>query len=375
MGMIMGDGMYNFLKVLYRAVTTALVKRRVAEQEAHIDVRLRAVRGRRERDAATAAAHKQVQDDRRRTEVFLEDQVPLGVAYGGYVAIAAVCVVTLPRIFPGFKWYYVVVVCTCMPVFAFCNAYCCGLTDWNIACTYGALANFVVGAWTDAAHGGVLAGLAAHGMVGSVVFTASELIRDFKTGYLTLASRRAVFVSQAIGTAMGCVISPCVFWLFYQAFDVGTPGTDYPAPFARIYRSLAILGADGFGSSLPKHCLTLCYAFFSAAFLISFVKDVAGKSTVARFIPIPTAMAIPLYFGSYLGIDMCLGSFIIYVWERVDRAKAEAFGPAVASGLMCGAGMWTLPESVLSLANVKPPICMTFLSRKTYESLHAVLSP
>uniref|UniRef100_A0A1D1ZCD1 Putative metal-nicotianamine transporter YSL14 n=1 Tax=Anthurium amnicola TaxID=1678845 RepID=A0A1D1ZCD1_9ARAE len=371
MGMIMGDGMYNFLKVLYRAVTTALVKRRVAEQEAHIDVRLRAVRGRRERDAATAAAHKQVQDDRRRTEVFLEDQVPLGVAYGGYVAIAAVCVVTLPRIFPGFKWYYVVVVCTCMPVFAFCNAYCCGLTDWNIACTYGALANFVVGAWTDAAHGGVLAGLAAHGMVGSVVFTASELIRDFKTGYLTLASRRAVFVSQAIGTAMGCVISPCVFWLFYKAFDLGTPGTEYPAPYASVYRNMAILGVEGFGS-LPKNCLTICYAAFFGAILVNFVRDLSGKR-VARFIPIPMAMAIPFYLGSYFAIDMCVGSLILFVWEKMDKAKADAFGPAVASGLICGDGIWTLPQSVLALAKVKPPICMKFLSRNTNNRVDTFL--
>uniref|UniRef100_A0A6N2M4Z3 Uncharacterized protein n=1 Tax=Salix viminalis TaxID=40686 RepID=A0A6N2M4Z3_SALVM len=37
--------------------------------------------------------------------------------------------------------------------------------------------------------------------------------------------------------------------------------------------------------------------------------------------------------------------------------------PAVASGLICGEGLWTLPEAVLALAQVKPPICMKFPSK------------
>jgi hypothetical protein len=60
---------------------------------------------------------------------------------------------------------------------------------------------------------------------------------------------------------------------------------------------------------------------------------------------------------------MVLGSFILFVWERVNKAKADAFGPAVASGLICGDGIWTLPQSILALAKVNPPICMKFLTR------------
>jgi OPT family oligopeptide transporter len=311
-------------------------------------------------------------DDERRTELFLKDQIPRSVAYGGYVAVAAISIGTLPQVFPQLKWYYILVAYIFAPVLAFCNAYGTGLTDWSLASTYGKLAIFIFGAWAGASNGGVLVGLAACGVMMSIVSTAADLMQDFKTGYLTLASPRSMFISQVIGTAMGCVIAPCVFWLFYKAFsDIGLSGSEYPAPYAIVYRNMAILGVDGF-SSLPKHCLTLCYIFFAAAIAVNLARDLASKK-VARFIPLPMAMAIPFYIGPYFAIDMFVGTVILFAWEVMNKAEADAFAPAVASGLICGDGIWTLPQSVLALAKVKPPICMKFLSRSVNAQVDAFL--
>ncbi|CAL9109050.1 unnamed protein product [Musa textilis] len=359
--MILGDGLYNFLKVLHRttsAFITAARKHPTSTLPVSDD----------DRPATTLTTF----DDERRTEVFLKDQIPKWVAFGGYIAVAIISIITLPHIFPPLKWYFILVAYVFAPVLAFCNAYGCGLTDWSLASTYGKLAIFIFGAWAGASHGGVLAGLAACGVMMNVVSTASDLMQDFKTGYLTLASPRSMFVSQVIGTSMGCVIAPCVFWLFFKAFkDIGTPDSEYPAPYAIIYRNMAILGVDGF-SSLPKHCLTLCYIFFALAIAINLARDLSPKK-VARFIPIPMAMAIPFYIGSYFAIDMFVGSVILFVWEQLNKAKADAFAPAVASGLICGDGIWTLPQAVLALARVKPPICMKFLSRKMNDKVNAYI--
>jgi uncharacterized oligopeptide transporter (OPT) family protein len=171
---------------------------------------------------------------------------------------------------------------------------------------------------------------------------------------------------------MGCIISPCVFWLFYHAFGtLGQPGSAYPAPFVLVYRNIAILGVDGV-SALPKNCLVLCCVFFAGAIIINLVRDLAGEK-YAKFIPVPMAMAIPFYIGSYFAIDMCVGSLILFVWKKVDRAKADAFGSAVASGLICGDGIWSLPSSFLALAGVQPPICMKFLSRAANAKVDAFL--
>ncbi|KAM4077941.1 hypothetical protein ACJW30_12G178400 [Castanea mollissima] len=350
--LILGDGLYNFLKVLCQTIVGLSHQLRYKDASSGLPVA----------DHSSLVSSQLSYDDKRRTQLFLKDQIPTLFAIGGYVAIAAIAMAILPHIFHQLKWYHILVIYIFAPTLAFCNAYGCGLTDWSLGSTYGKLSIFIIGAWAGASHGGVLAGLAACGVMMNIVSTASDLMQDFKTGYLTLASPRSMFVSQIIGTAMGCVISPCVFWLFYKAFDdLGQPGSQYPTPYAVVYRNMALLGVKGF-SSLPKNCLLLCYVFFGGAIMINLIRDLVGKNW-ARFIPVPMAMAIPFYLGSYFAIDMCVGSLILFVWGKINKAKADALAPAVASGLICGDGIWTLPASIFALAGVKPPICMKFLTR------------
>lgn len=361
--MILGDGFYNLFKVMVQSVARLSAKRREI-RDSSIEV------------PVTEGCY----DEQKRTKLFLKHQPPTWLAVGGYIVIAAITSTTLPRILHHFKWYdvfgtlpriihqlkwyYIVVLYVFAPILAFCNAFGCGLTDWSLASTYGKLAIFTIGAWAGASHGGVVVGLASCGVMMNIVSTASDLMQDFKTGYLTLSSPRSMFVSQVIGTAMGCVISPCVFWLLYNAFpDIGHPQSQYPAPFALLYYDMAKLGVEGF-SALPDNCLKLCYAFFAAAILINVVRDCLGKKR-SWFVPLPTAMAIPFYVGSYFAIDMCVGSLILYIWRKIDKAKAEAFGPIVASGLIGGDVLWTLPSCLLALAGVKPPLCIKFFSRST----------
>ncbi|KAG2330120.1 hypothetical protein Bca52824_001300 [Brassica carinata] len=359
--MILGDGLYNFIKVLGRTVV-GLYKQFKNRDALPVN----------DRSSPTTVTISY--DDKRRTELFLKDRIPSWIAVTGYVIMAIVSIVTVPHIFPQLKWYHILTMYIIAPVLAFCNAYGCGLTDWSLASTYGKLAIFTIGAWAGAANGGVLAGLAACGVMMNIVSTASDLMQDFKTGYMTLASPRSMFLSQAIGTAMGCVISPFVFWLFYKAFpDFGQTGTAYPAPYASVYRNMSILGVEGF-SALPKHCLMLCCIFFAAAVFVNGLRDLVGQNW-ARFIPLPMAMAIPFYIGGYFTIDMCVGSLILFIWRKLNRPKADAYSSAVASGLICGEGIWTLPSSVLALAGVKPPICMKFLSGATNVKVDSFLNP
>ncbi|RWW52113.1 hypothetical protein BHE74_00041491, partial [Ensete ventricosum] len=340
--LILGDGLYNLVKIL-RRTTSSFISAVLKGPESDLPIS----------DDERALTNLAISfDDERRTAAFVKDHIPLWVAYGCSVVIATLSIATVPRIFPPLKWYHILVAHVLAPLLAFCNAYGCGLTDWNAASTYGKLAIFIFGPWAGASHGGVLAGLAACGVIMSIAATASVLMQSFRTGYLTLTSPRSMLVSQVIGTAMGCVISPCVFWLFYKAFDdIGIPGSQYPAPYALMYRNMAIVGVDGF-SSLPKHCLSLCCLFFALGIAINLAKDVS-PGEVARLIPIPVAMAIPFYIGASFAIDMCIGSVILYVWTKMNKAKADAFGPAVASGLICGDGMWSIPQGVLALAQVR----------------------
>ncbi|XP_022855296.1 metal-nicotianamine transporter YSL1-like [Olea europaea var. sylvestris] len=155
------------------------------------------------------------------------------------------------------------------------------------------------------------------------------------------------------------VIIGVMLFSFIEPFDIGNPNGQYKAPYAIIYRNLAILGVQGF-SALPKHCLQLCCGFFAFAVGINVVKDFTPKR-IGKWMPLPTAMAVPFLIGGYFAIDMCVGTLIVFLWYKINSKKAELMVPAVASGLICGDGLWILPSSVLALAKIYPPICMTFL--------------
>jgi len=86
------------------------------------------------------------------------------------------------------------------------------------------------------------------------------------------------------------------------------------------------------------------------------------------------ALTIPFYLGGYFSIDMCIGSLILFLWEKKNKQKAKDYGPALASGLICGDSLWSVPAAILSLAGPNPPICMKFLSRAMNKKVDTFLS-
>ncbi|KAJ4974772.1 hypothetical protein NE237_007946 [Protea cynaroides] len=342
--LILGDGLYNLIKII--TVTLKEMCGKSPKQNLPIVSEIQ-----------DCESSRLLMEQRRKDEVFLKDRIPSWFAASGYVGLAAISTATMPIIFPPLKWYLVLSAYIFVPALAFCNSYGTGLTDWNLASTYGKIGLFMFASLVGS-NGGVIAGLAACGVMMSIVSTAADLMQDFKTGYLTLSSAKSMFVSQLIGTAMGCVIAPLTFWLFWSAFEVGDPDGPYKAPYAVIMREMAILGVQGF-SELPKHCLAICCGFFVSALVINLARDVTPKK-IAQFIPLPMAMAIPFYIGAYFAIDMFIGTVILFIWEKVNKKDAEDFAGAVASGLICGDGIWTIPSAILSIFRVDPPICMYF---------------
>lgn len=310
---------------------------------------------------ADPEVNDQPRDDSQLNEVFLRESIPFWLAAIGYVIFSIVSIIVIPLMFPELKWYYVLVAYVIAPSLGFCNAYGAGLTDMNMAYNYGKVALFVLSAMSGK-HDGVIAGLVGCGLIKSIVSISSDLMHDFKTGHLTLTSPRSMLVSQAIGTAIGCVVAPLTFFLFYKAFDIGNPDGEYKAPYAIVYRNMAILGVQGF-SSLPSHCLQLCYMFFGFAMVANLVRDIYPDK-IGKFLPLPMAMAVPFLVGAYFAIDMCVGSLIVFVWHQLNKQKTNLMVPAVASGLICGDGLWILPSSILALAGINPPICMNFVPTK-----------
>ncbi|CAL0322974.1 unnamed protein product [Lupinus luteus] len=343
--LILGDGIYNLVKII---LITAREMWRASSRQNTLPVVTEIL----DDESSQLQSEK-----KRKDEIFLKDGIPTWFAASGYVGLAAISIATIPIIFPPLKWYLVLCSYILAPFLAFCNSYGTGLTDWSLASTYGKIGLFIIAA-SVGPNGGVIAGVASCAVMMSIVATAADLMQDFKTGYLTLSSAKSMFVSQLIGTAMGCVIAPLTFWMFWTAFDIGSPDGPYKAPYAVIFREMAILGVEGF-SELPKHCLAMCGGFFVAALAINLIRDVTPKK-FSQYIPIPMAMAVPFYIGAYFAVDMFIGTVILFVWEKLNKKGSEDYAGAVASGLICGDGIWTIPSAVLSILRIDPPICMYF---------------
>ncbi|XP_073297716.1 metal-nicotianamine transporter YSL3-like [Primulina huaijiensis] len=338
--LILGDGLYNFIKTLFITTKSVYTTFNVDHLKSVSD-------------------HKnQSLYNRKQNEIFTREGIPLWMACVGYIFFSVISIIVIPLMFPQLKWYYVLVAYVLAPSLSFCNAYGAGLTDMNMAYNYGKVALFVLAALSGK-NNGVVAGLIGCGLIKSIVSISSDLMHDFKTGHLTLTSPRSMLISQGIGTAIGCIVASFTFFIFCKAFDMGNPDGDYKAPYAIIYRNMAILGVEGF-SALPHHCLQMCYGFFSFAILANLLRDVAPER-FGKWVPLPMAMAVPFLVGAYFAIDMCVGSLVVFVWGKVNRRKANSMVPAVASGLISGDGLWILPSSILALAKINPPICMGFL--------------
>ncbi|KAL7596023.1 metal-nicotianamine transporter YSL3-like isoform X1 [Lactuca sativa] len=340
--LLLGDGLYNFTKILY--FTYASIYGRLKRENLGL---------------AVGSEKEVTETERLQNEVFIKEAIPMWFAVIGYTSFSIINAFVIPLIFPEVKWYYIIIAYIIAPSLAFCNAYGNGLTDWDMAYNYSKIGLFMMAALAGKHHG-VVAGLVGCGVTKAVLFVSSTLMHDLKTGHVTLTSPRTMLLSQTIGTAIGCVVSPLTLSLFTKAFDVGNPNGEYKAPFAIVFRNMAIIGVQGF-SALPKHCLDLCYGFFAFSLGVNIVKDLLPKK-IGKWMPLPICMAVPFLVGGYFSIDMCVGSLVVLVWQKVNVKKADLMSTSVASGLICGEGLWILPAAVLSLAKIRPPICMKFLS-------------
>ncbi|KAM3333474.1 hypothetical protein ACQJBY_028524 [Aegilops geniculata] len=361
-GMILGDGIFQLVVIMVRTLQT------MRHHQLEAAEALRSFS-----DANAVPRNVLSFDDRRRTQVFLREHVPGTLAMGGYAALALLSTVAIPHLYGQVRHYHVATAYVFAPLLAFCNAYGTGVAETNFAAQYSKLVILLFASWIGYGNGGVVGSLVICGVVSSVVSTASDFMSDFKTGYLTLTSPRALFVSQVIGTGIGCVVNPAVFTVFHHFYEEAG-NKIYQVPLAKIYRAIAVVGVGDL--DLPRHCLSMSVGFFVLALAVCALREAAVhcKWRARNFIPSVTGMAMSFLLVPAVAIDMCVGSLVLYLWTRSDRDGAQAFGPVLASGLICGDGLFSIPYALLARYGVTPPICIRFVAREQNEKLDAYLA-
>uniref|UniRef100_A0A0D9ZW95 Uncharacterized protein n=1 Tax=Oryza glumipatula TaxID=40148 RepID=A0A0D9ZW95_9ORYZ len=304
-------------------------------------------------------------DERKRIEMFLSSKIPMFVPVAAYVAWTAISMVAMPAMFDQIKYYHVGVLYLAIPVVGFCNTYATGLTDWSVSNTYAKFSPFIFAAWI-ARPGAIVASLLVSGITMASLHVSSQAMQDLKSAHMTLTSPRAMIAGQVFGVALSSVVSPCIFRAFEKAAKPGAPlgskDSVYPCPYAGLYRAICIIGMGGV-KGLPKYCVELCVIAVLVTIAIDalvLVSQLKGWR-LHLYIPSMTVIALPFFAGSYFTLDMCLGGLLLLLWKKIDTMSAEILSAAVAAGLICGEGLFTLPSALLNMFKVLPPMCMKFL--------------
>ncbi|DBB04564.1 TPA: hypothetical protein ACH3X1_012644 [Trebouxia sp. C0004] len=407
LGMFLGEGAYTILKVTILA-GRGMHRSWRASRTGKVDPRGAGTSGRPPQGRIVT----ETEDERHLSEyVFLSNSIPWWVSVGGYLCFVAIGTGTIPQLYPPAKWYYCLVVYLIAPFFSIINAYCAGLTDWDIRSAWSTLGVFIIGAWAGRANneGAVVTALVMSGVAGAAVNAASSIMGDFKTGYYTLAHPRALPCTQLIGECVGLVMAPVIFYYLYYQSNLWHPETDmqpaitsgiplgsansqYAVPQAYVNLAAAIVATEGSPENhlwkrtkpvyelihalsefkapswccasikdLPKHCFAIAGVFFFGCFFLRMFRDF-GPKKIARFTPVPMAMAIPLVVGAWLAVDMGLGSIVRLSWDFVSMSIATDYLVPAAAGLISGEGLWAVPEAILALATATPPLCMHFIA-------------
>ncbi|TVU33654.1 hypothetical protein EJB05_25484, partial [Eragrostis curvula] len=366
--MMLADGLFNFLCIMIRTFCAMYKQHRQPIQSGGVVAQLPF-------KCLNAAEQQEVVksfDDRRRAQVFLRDQIPNWATIGCYVVLSVISIVVIPYLYPQLGSYQVALIYLALPFFAFCYVYGLGMTDMNLSSTYGKLAMFVFGSWVGINNGGVITGLVACGVVIGSMSNGGDLMQDMKTGYITLTSPRAIFISKLIGTALGCIVNPVIFWVFYKEKAGNISLSD--VPYAKVYRGIAMLSAGE--DEMPKHSLEISSLFFVLALALSVLREVARRKQwrVAPYIPCTVAIAVAFFVPPRVVIDMFVGTLLLYLWKLTDGDSARIFSSAVASGLICGDGFGSLLSSMMTITHARAPICIKFLSRVDNVKLDAFLA-
>uniref|UniRef100_A0A0D9WED9 Uncharacterized protein n=1 Tax=Leersia perrieri TaxID=77586 RepID=A0A0D9WED9_9ORYZ len=358
--MILTDGIFNFLTIIITTLIDFYYKRQ-------------------ENYSGNFIKHSSLNyDDRKRSEVFLNNRIPLSAPLAGYITFATVCSVVIPTIFNQIKFYHVAALYIIVPLFSFCNAYGTGLTDWSVAPTYAKFTIFVIAAWIGKPDG-VIASLVSCGIISAAVQCSAQAMQDFKTGYMTLTSTRAMIMGQIFGVIIGAIINPCIYHAFETTAKrnapIGSRESEYPCPYSGVYRAFGLIGMGGV-KELPQYCILFCLIAFFITMAINSFRLVSQKKgwAVQNYVPSMTAIAIPFFTGSVFTIDMCLGHVLMLVWKKINKQSGELLSPAVAAGLICGEGLFQMPSALFSILHLHPPICMKFIpSGKEVEVVDSFL--
>jgi uncharacterized oligopeptide transporter (OPT) family protein len=222
-------------------------------------------------------------------------------------------------------------------VFSFLAIQCTGVTDITPLTAASKASQVVLGGATKAEGwapvdaqrlnllGGAIANMGAN--------QASDLVGDFRVGFLLRTPPNQQWLAQGLGTIVACFLAPALFILFAKAYpcilDTEALTCTFSAPSVAAWRAVAVaVTADTFPVPNSSGIFSIVFAIFGGAMTV--FRELGYKGKWAKYrVYHPNFMVIGLSFTliqTYYGTAMCIGAIPSYFWMKRNPKSFDIYG-------------------------------------------------
>ncbi|KAK6434575.1 OPT superfamily [Oleoguttula sp. CCFEE 5521] len=224
-----------------------------------------------------------------------------------------------------------------------------GETDLNPVSGISKLTQLLFAFVTPASNpNAVVVNLLAGAISEAGALQAGDLLQDLKTGHLLGASPKAQFWGQLIGSAVGAVVSACVYKLYTAVYTIPSGMFQVPTAYVWVFTARLVTG-----SGLPPH--TPVFAGGAAAiFAVLTIVRIYGNARKAwwvSYVPGGIAVAVGMYNTPSFTLARTAGGVLAW-WWTTWKGRAETPVIVLASGLILGEGLFSIVNLGLASGSV-----------------------
>lgn len=247
--------------------------------------------------------------------------------------------------------------------FSFLAIQCTGVTDITPLTAASKASQIVLGGATKSEGWGMehaqRLNLLGGAMASMGANQSTDLVCDFRTGFLLRTSPIQQWIAQGVGTLVAVFLAPAMFQLFATAYpciiEAGAEKCQFAAPSVAAWRATAVAVTDP-TFPIPKSSGIFAIVFAIFGSFMVFVRHYVWTGRLEWMKAYhPNMMCIGLAFvlnQTVYGTAMVIGAAWAMIWAKRNPAGFDIYGFAVAAGLIAGEGIGGVINAVFQVAGI-----------------------
>ncbi|TLD25669.1 putative oligopeptide transporter [Venturia nashicola] len=197
----------------------------------------------------------------------------------------------------------------------------------------------------------VIINLIAGALSESGALQAGDLMQDLKAGHLLGAAPKAQFYGQLVGSAVGAVLSACVYKLYTRVYSIPGDLFQVPTGFVWIFTARLVTG-EGLPRMVAQWALGSGLMFAVLTMVRTWSRTSTGwKKAMLPWVPGGIAVAVGMYNTPSFTLARAIGGLINLYWSKYLK-KSEMPIIVLASGLILGEGLCSIVNLLLASLEV-----------------------